>query len=145
VTVAPPEPDALERSFPRAAKVLRLVLATLLSVWFGAIGSWYMQAEALAMTEERMERFSRERIVFVVAMAAFPLAFGAAAARASHPHSPRVPAAVTTLAVLVIGILAHRADPDFQSFLYLSVTAPAFLLGVALRQRFRRRSPARRP
>jgi hypothetical protein len=124
-----------------AAKAFRLFAATVASLLFAVGGTLYSIGEGARMVDS-LPRLSWDRAWFVLFVALMPLCFGAVTAQMAHPHSPAVPAGISTILLVGIGISVYAGDP-FQTYLYLGVAAPVYLLGAVLHARHLERKALR--
>jgi hypothetical protein len=117
----------------RAAMIRRLAVATVVPLFFLAGPFVLGLGEAAASLTGGMERFSLGRVAFVLTMALVPLTLGAAATELAKPWPVGGPAVFTAAFLVVWGALLYRSEGGFALFVYLAVTAPAYLLGVVAR------------
>jgi len=119
----------------RAALVRRLALATVVPLFFLAGPFLFGLAEAAAALEGGMGRGSLGRASFVLVMALVPLGMGVLAAELAKPLPVGPPAVFTAAFVVVWGVMLMRSEGGFAFFVYMAVTAPAYLLGAAWQTR----------
>jgi hypothetical protein len=119
----------------RAAMIRRLTLATVVPLFFLAGPFLFGLGEAAAALGGGMGRLSAGRAGFVLVMALVPLGLGVLAAELAKPHSVGPPAVFTAAFVTVWGVMLMRSEGGFAFFVYLVMTAPAYLLGAAWQTR----------
>ena len=116
----------------RAARIRRLAVATVVPLVFLAVPFAIGIGEAAAALVGGMGRFSAGRAGFVLVMAVVPLVMGAVATELARPHPIGGPAVFTASFLIVWGWTLYRSEGGFAFFVYLALTAPAYLLGVVL-------------
>src|SRR5688500_7971118 len=124
------KPEWIEVRFPGAARVLRLTAAAVLSLWLGGFMSFMVLGEAMATSRAGTPTWELFATLALLALA--PLCFGAVTVEAAKPHSPAVPATITTIANVLLGLGAFA---DGAGLVYLLMAAPPYLLGVWVHSR----------